>query len=283
MSKVIDQYFNGNFHFVPPKSPELRLEEALTQLHERIGKCLRLSAGQGCVDIGCGIGGVIKDLSGTGASLTGLTIAPNEVSIGNAEFEELGIYPRCRIMEADCHRIPLEDESQDSAYAVYALKYFVDLAPVLQEAARILRKDGLFVVYDLLKTDRYDASEPEHRETLGQLEYACGMPSLHSRSEMVECAEKAGLKLVESMDLCEETGFPFHFCFTHSRMFMWMVKSPVIGSLIKIAQGLRILPKGFYRFNNIFLSGTVSALVKASDLGILSGSEILVFKKCNTV
>lgn len=145
-------------------------------------------------------------------------------------------------MEADCHRIPLEDESQDSAYAIYALKYFVDLEPVLQEAARILRKDGLFVVYDLLKTDRYDASEPEHRfvryalacipplfrETLGQLEYACGMPSLHSRAEMVECAEKTGLKLVESIDLCKETGFPFHFCFTHSRMFMWMVTSVLV-------------------------------------------------------
>src|SRR5688572_8240390 len=99
MSKVIDEYFNGNFHFVPPpkslvtlngtaKSVKVRqktqekikLEDALYSLHLRIGECLRLEEGKKCVDIGCGIGGVIEDLAVTGAELTGLTIAPNEVS-----------------------------------------------------------------------------------------------------------------------------------------------------------------------------------------------------------
>lgn len=86
-----------------------------------------------------------------------------QVTIGNTEFERLGVYPRCRLIEADCHQIPLADESQDAAYAVYALKYFVNLSPVLKEAARILRPGGLLVVYDLLKTKNYDASSVEHR------------------------------------------------------------------------------------------------------------------------
>lgn len=80
MSAVIDEYFNGNFHFVPPEKDGLTLEEALRLLHQKIGKCLQLGPGKKCIDIGCGIGGVIHDLEKTGADITGITIASNEVS-----------------------------------------------------------------------------------------------------------------------------------------------------------------------------------------------------------
>lgn len=69
--------------------------------------------------------------------------------------------------------------------------------------------------------------------------------------------------------------------------------SPLIGKLIKIAQTMKIFPRGFHRFNKIFLSGksqnlkfcnfyilgTVDKIVRAGEIGILSGSEILLFQK----
>lgn len=108
MSTVIEDYFNGSFHFVPPQSSYidyrllnnyelynfnskkplnnllinknfLKMEDALFQLHWRIGKLLKLSKGTKCVDIGCGNGNVIMDLKETGAYLTGLTVTPNDV------------------------------------------------------------------------------------------------------------------------------------------------------------------------------------------------------------
>lgn len=89
MSKIINEYFNGNFHFVPPPLNEnhkeflnndISLEESLYLLHLRIGDCLNLTSNINCIDIGCGIGGVIEDLAETGAQLTGITIAKNEVN-----------------------------------------------------------------------------------------------------------------------------------------------------------------------------------------------------------
>lgn len=85
---VIDEYFNGNFHFVPPltgpeqagKNAVENMETSFRQLHIRIGECLGLQTGTHCVDIGCGLGSVMMDLAHTGASLTGITIADNEVS-----------------------------------------------------------------------------------------------------------------------------------------------------------------------------------------------------------
>lgn len=55
----------------------------------------------------------------------------------------------------------------------------------------------------------------------------------------------------------------------------------MIGHLIKVAQFLRILPQGFHRFNKIFLSGTVDKIVRAGEMGILSGAEILLFRLRN--
>ncbi|KAK0415206.1 hypothetical protein QR680_011830 [Steinernema hermaphroditum] len=279
MSTVIDEYFNGNFHFVPPRPNHRKLEDALVYLHRRIGECLKLSSGKSCVDIGCGIGGVIKDLSYTGATLTGVTIAPNEVEIGNEQLKDISSYPRCSLVEADCHSMPFENGSYDSAYAVYALKYFVNLRPVLKEISRVLKDDGLFLVYDLLKTDHFDENNKEHCKIVEGLEYACGMPTLHSRSEMIECARLEGLELIEAVDLEKETGKPYYYCFSSSSLFMWLINSKLVNYLVMAAQAARILPRGFHAFNKTFLAGTVSKIVKGGRLGVLSGSEILLFRK----
>ncbi|CAJ0578686.1 unnamed protein product, partial [Mesorhabditis spiculigera] len=279
MSTVIDEYFNGNFHFAAPNKGEKTLEEALKGLHMSISERLDLKPGVSCIDIGCGIGGVMRDLKDTGATLTGITIAGNEVEIGNTVFQKLGISERCRLVEADCHDMPLENETQDAAYAIYSLKYFPQLDGVMREVARVLKTGGKFAVYDLIKTAKYSAENEEDREVIEGLEYACGMPSLHTREEMETAAERHGLKLVHSEDLSAESGLPFYFCFTHSPLFMWMVKSAAMKALIQMAQRLRILPKGFHEFNNTFLSGTVDKIVEGGRRGILSGSELFVFQK----
>ncbi|GMR42626.1 hypothetical protein PMAYCL1PPCAC_12821, partial [Pristionchus mayeri] len=279
MSGVIDQYFNGNFHFAPPEDDGQLLEEALRDLHLTIGDKLKLKEGVRCLDIGCGIGGVIKDLSPTGADLTGVTIAANEVEMGNADFARQGMSSHCRLIEGDAHDMPLPEGCMDAAYAVYSLKYFPKIDKILEEVSRVLKPGGKFLIYDLIKTEEYDENNEEHTEVIEGLEYACGMPSLHSRAEMVEEANKFGLTLCHEEDLSVSHNRPFHYCFSHSPFFMWLVKSPIVDSLIKIGQVLRILPEGFSAFNRIFLSGTVQKIVDGGEMGILSGSQIFVFEK----
>uniref|UniRef100_A0A0R3RT32 SAM_MT_ERG6_SMT domain-containing protein n=1 Tax=Elaeophora elaphi TaxID=1147741 RepID=A0A0R3RT32_9BILA len=278
MSVVIDEYFNGSFHFAPPRRRQQSLADVLKELHERIGRCLKLTKGKKCVDIGCGIGGVMHDLAITGADLTGVTIAGNEVTIGNKRFQNEGL-ENCCIVEGNCCSLPLVDSCYDCAYAVYALKYLVDLKPALQEINRILRPGGFFLVYDLLKTDKYRSSSEEHKTIIKNLEYACGMPPLHTKEEMISTAKICGLELAEDIDLDQETGNPYYYCFSHSPLFMWLISSSLVDWIISIAQALHIMPKGFLRFKKIFLAGTVNNIVHAGKLGILSGSEVLLFQK----
>ncbi|VDK56597.1 unnamed protein product [Gongylonema pulchrum] len=122
----------------------------------------------------------MQDLAATGAEFTGVTIAGQEVAIGNKRFQNNGL-KNCRIVLGNCCCLPFLDNTYDCAYAVYALKYLEDLRPALQEVNRILHPGGLFLVYDLLKTDKYDVDSIEHRTVVENLEYGCGMPSLHTR------------------------------------------------------------------------------------------------------
>ncbi|VDK60280.1 unnamed protein product [Anisakis simplex] len=223
MSQVIDDYFNGNFHFSPPQFNGQSFEEALNALHLNIAKCLKLDKDKKCLDIGCGIGTVMKELSTTGANLTGLTIAANEVHMGNEVFRSENI-KNCNIIEGDCHDMPFVNDSFDCAYAIYSLKYLVNLLPVMREISRILKSDGLLVIYDLLKTKKFDKNSSEHRRIIEGIEYACGMPSLHTRQEMIAAASECNLELIEAIDLDAYTGYPFHYCFSNSKFFMWLVR-----------------------------------------------------------
>ncbi|MCP9259483.1 Sterol 4-C-methyltransferase strm-1 [Dirofilaria immitis] len=233
MSAVIDEYFNGNFHFAPPRYRQQLLTDALKELHERIAHCLKLTN-----DIGCGIGGVMNDLAFTGANLTGVTIAGNEVTIGNKRFENQGLV-NCNIV----HGIIAAYHCRIVIMTVYALKYLEDLKPALQEVNRILRPGDFFL------------------------------------KEMISAAKIYDFELAENIDLDRETGNPYYFCFSHSSLFMWLINSSLVDWIISIAQAFHIMPKGFLRFKQIFLAGTVNNIVHAGKLGILSGSEILLFQK----
>uniref|UniRef100_A0A8R1HNG7 SAM_MT_ERG6_SMT domain-containing protein n=1 Tax=Caenorhabditis japonica TaxID=281687 RepID=A0A8R1HNG7_CAEJA len=280
MSTVIDEYFGGNFHFVPPKYEGQSLEEALKSLHLHIAEKLGLSENVHCLDIGCGIGGVILDIADLGAKLTGVTIAPNEAEIGNEKFASLGLSDRCNIVAADCHEMPFEDNTFDVAYAIYSLKYIPQLDKVMQEIQRVLKPGGKFIVYDLIKTNDYDPENKEHVKTLYHLEYACGMPSLHTQGEVEEAAEMVGMSIVERENLEKTYGNrAFHYCFSSSPLFMWLVSSPVIDHTIRMAELMRILPQGFKQFNRTFLCGTVNSIVEGGRMGILSGADILLFQK----
>ncbi|UMM21349.1 hypothetical protein L5515_003067 [Caenorhabditis briggsae] len=280
MSKVIDDYFGGNFHFVPPKFDGQPLEEALKSLHQHIAAKLELNENVHCLDIGCGIGGVMLDIADFGAKLTGVTIAPNEAEIGNEKFAALGLSNKCKIVAADCHKMPFEDSVFDVAYAIYSLKYIPNLEKVMEEIQRVLKPGGKFIVYDLIKTNDYDKDNQLHFETLHHLEYACGMPSLHTQSEIEKSASSSGMALIEQENLEETFGNrAFHYCFSASPFFMWLVTSPVIDHTIRLAEIMRILPAGFKQFNRTFLCGTVNSIVEGGRMGILSGADILVFEK----
>ncbi len=42
---------------------------------------------------------------------------------------------------------------------------------------------------------------------------------------------------------------------------------------------MRVLPRGFARFNDTFLAGTLRHIIRGGQMGILTGSAMLTFEK----
>lgn len=57
-----------------------------------------------------------------------------------------------------------------------------------------------------------------------KLQFACGMPSLYTRKQLINCCESLGLKLIKKININVESKQPFYYCFTSSKIFMWMIK-----------------------------------------------------------
>jgi SAM-dependent methyltransferase len=93
------------------------------------------------LDIGCGAGVSTKALSGFARSSVGLE--PNESMLAWARK----VAPAANFTAASAEALPFRDHSVDLITAAGSLNY-VNLDLFLAEAARILTRDGVLVVYD---------------------------------------------------------------------------------------------------------------------------------------
>jgi ubiquinone/menaquinone biosynthesis C-methylase UbiE len=93
--------------------------------------------GKVVVDIGCGPGNLYATLGGSPKILIGVDISPGALKMA----EEVGYTP----LLADAHNLPLADGCADLVVANATIHHCDDMAKVLAEAARVLKKGGLLV------------------------------------------------------------------------------------------------------------------------------------------
>ena len=292
MAPLIEKAYGTSLHFTPPDYAGQSLEEAIFSMHLKIGKFLdQLSPTTNKIaetqktflDLGCSVGGIMRDIAvATQHKVQGVTLGHNEVAMNNRLNEEMGLAHLCHAFQGDFNSLQLEKQDYHACYAIYALKYFVDLSPIFASVSKVLQKQGIFLIYDIIKTKKYDSKNAEHVELVSDFEYACGMPPLHTEEEMLEIAKAHGFSLVESMDLTlhgkKKGNLPWFYFFDRG-LLKFLVNSPIIQKLCSWSEVLGILPRGYTKFNSIFIQGTVQKIVQAGRMGILSGSQVLVFRK----
>ena len=98
-------------------------------------------AGQRVLDAGCGAGQLTAELIDRGASVAGIDVSENMISIAR---ERVGDQAAFFVGSFD-GRLPFEDASFDVVVASLALHYLRDWAPPLAEFRRVLRPGGRIV------------------------------------------------------------------------------------------------------------------------------------------
>lgn len=279
MAEVIETYYGDGWHFCPPEFPGQSRADATTAMYRRVSELLQLQPEKVALDVGCGVGGMLRYLAGhSGARLTGLTLGENEAQQANQLIARDGLSELCRVVQGDCQAMPFESASFDGAYAVYALKYYPDLTRVLGEIHRVLKPGGRLVAYCLCKSKQFRSDRAQDRQLLSDFEYSTAMPPLHSVQSIVEAAGNNGLACVSDEDLSHGQ-MTWYSYWVRNPLLPWLVSSRVVYGLARSAEAVRILPRGFARFNDTFLAGTLRHIIRGGKTGVLTGSALLTFEK----
>ncbi|MBK3385396.1 class I SAM-dependent methyltransferase [Streptomyces sp. DEF147AK] len=100
------------------------------------------------LDLACGTGLVSERVARPGRRVVGVDLAPGMLTVAAGRLPG-------HALRADCRRLPFTAAAFDSVSAVWLLHLLDDAAPVVAEAARVLRPGGVFVT-TVDKADAHD-------------------------------------------------------------------------------------------------------------------------------
>ncbi len=104
-------------------------------------------------DLACGTGSIAAAL---GPHVARVFAIDNSPAMLEAAARRVAGQRNVELRQGDLEALPLDDAACDAALLVLALTYVLEPAPVLAEAARILRPGGRLVIVDLLRHGRDD-------------------------------------------------------------------------------------------------------------------------------
>jgi len=104
---------------------------------------LAVTAGEQVLEIGPGNAAFAPLLlQADGSHYLGIELSTAMVDAGNQRLAGTGLADRAALRHGDAHALPVADASVDAALAVNTLYFWPNLAPVLDELARVLCRGG---------------------------------------------------------------------------------------------------------------------------------------------
>lgn len=108
--------------------------------------------GKDVLDIGCGIGGPARMMAArSSARVTGVDLTPQFIETARELSAMTGVGDRVRFEVASATALPFADETFDVATLLHVGMNVPDKAGLFREASRVLRKRGVFAVYDVMR------------------------------------------------------------------------------------------------------------------------------------
>jgi ubiquinone/menaquinone biosynthesis C-methylase UbiE len=122
---------------------------------------LGLSADHHVLDIGCGLGGTSRFVAKTcGCRVTGIDLTPEFVETGQTLCRWVGLSDRIDLCLASALDMPFEARTFDAVLMLHVGMNIVDKARLFAEVHRVLQPDGVFGVYDIMRTNDESLAYP---------------------------------------------------------------------------------------------------------------------------
>ncbi|MDN3646751.1 methyltransferase domain-containing protein [Pontixanthobacter aestiaquae] len=156
---------------------------------------LALKADMKVLDIGSGIGGTARFVAGeTEAHVTGVDLTPEYTSTAIALSKLVGMGDATDFQTASALNLPFDNDSFDAALMFHVGMNIRDKPALMREAARVLRPNGLFAIYDIMKVGDEPISFPVPWASVRKSSFLVDLQTYR------EAATRAGFAEVSSRD-----------------------------------------------------------------------------------
>lgn len=153
-------------------------------------KCVDVGTNDRILDIGCGGGvNIEKFLKLTDNNVDGIDYSDVSVKESAKRNQKAIGDKRCRIIQADVSKMPIEDEVYDLVSAFETIYFWPDIENTFKEVLKIIKPGGQFMI-----AQGTDGNHPDDEKWLNSVE---GM-TVYTASELEKYLLNAGFGSVES-------------------------------------------------------------------------------------
>jgi ubiquinone/menaquinone biosynthesis C-methylase UbiE len=132
-------------------------QQATTELAER----LRLKQGMRLLDIGSGLGGPARFFARRyGCQVTGIDLTPEYVEVARDLTRMVGLESGVSYRVGSATSLPFDDGSFDAATLLHVGMNIPDKDRLFAEGARVLKRGGVFGVYDVMRVGEGELEFP---------------------------------------------------------------------------------------------------------------------------
>ena len=132
--EVVRKYYNKHF-----KEGGERIYYEKIKNYKKLLDYLDAEKGKNLIDIGCGVGVLLKNARDRGLNVFGLDFSIEALKIAKK-------FTDADVILGDAENLPVRDSSFDYVTCIGSLEHFSDMRKALQEMKRILKKDGKLLI-----------------------------------------------------------------------------------------------------------------------------------------
>ncbi|KAK3011561.1 hypothetical protein RJ639_012100 [Escallonia herrerae] len=272
-----------SFHFAHRWKGE-SLRESIKRHEHFLALQLGLKPGQKVLDVGCGIGGPLREIARfSSASVTGLNNNEYQIARGKVLNRVAGVDHTCDFMKADFMKMPFPENNFDAVYAIEATCHAPDAVGCYKEIFRVLKPGQYFAAYEWCMTGSFDPNNEEHQRIKAEVELGDGLPDIRSTTQCLEALKKAGFEVIWDKDLAASSPVPWYLPLDRSHFSLTGFRLTAIGrfltkSMVVALEYTGLAPKGSQRVQS-FLSKAAEALVEGGKKEIFTPMYFFLARK----
>ncbi|KAJ8747040.1 hypothetical protein K2173_011262 [Erythroxylum novogranatense] len=272
-----------SFHFANRFKGE-SLQESIKRYEHFIALQLGLKPGQKVLDVGCGIGGPLREIARFSfTSVTGLNNNEYQITRMKELNHVAGVDKTCDSVKADFMKMPFPENSFDAVYAIEATCHAPDAYRCYSEIYRVLKPGQCFAAYEWCMTDSFDPMNEEHQRIKAEIEIGDGLLDIRLTGQCIDALKKAGFEVLWSEDLAASSPLPWYLPLDKSRFSVSSFRATTLGrffirSMLKALEFVGLAPKGSQRVQN-FLERAADGLFEAGRREIFTPMFFFLARK----